>query len=89
MSGRHRTGARARAAVDVTNLDQYGPPLDDLAGRPARCASNIHADRQAVVWGTFLNSAIRRDDQDKTNVGYCEDCAHVLTAVGWFRPDEQ
>jgi hypothetical protein len=59
-----------------------------VAGRPARCASDIHADRSAVVWGTFLNSAIRRDDTDRPNVGYCADCARVLTTVGWFQPDE-
>lgn len=84
---RRRTGIRARLAVVPANIINDGPELSALAGRPARCASNIHRDRRAEVYGTFLNSAIRNGDPDRPNVGYCTDCATVLTAVGWFRPD--
>jgi hypothetical protein len=87
MRYRRFTGSTA-AMLDPAGVVANGPALPALAGRPARCASDIHADRPAVVWGTFLNSAIRRDDTDRPNVGYCADCARVLTAVGWFQPDE-
>jgi hypothetical protein len=80
---RHFTGATKAMLSPASIVEEAA-----LAGRPARCASDIHADRQAVVWGTFRNSMIRHGDADLPNVGYCADCARVLNLVGWFQPDE-
>jgi hypothetical protein len=55
---------------------------------PGRCASDIHHDRPATVWGTFRVNPFQAGPTDKTGVGYCAQCAHTLHLVGWFQPDE-
>lgn len=53
---------------------------------PTACSSNIHPDRDAVVWGTFHRSRINgRPDQH--DVGYCRTCADLFTDLRWFTPN--
>ena len=87
---RHRrfTGA-TRAMLNPAEIVKNGPPPAELAGRPARCTSDVHPDRQATVWGTFQPGVVRRGAADVPNVGYCPTCAYFLYVAGLFRPDNQ